>query len=249
MKTPISAASKQAYDEDLAYVHDVGFGGFARKAAPGLLQILNRSGNRSGRVVDLGCGSGIWAGELVRAGYDVTGVDLSPAMIALARKRSPKAEFHVGSYRTFPLPACTAVTSLGEPLNYLFDRKQSLAQLSRLFRRVYAALEVGGVFLFDVAEPGRDQGRSPTFWEGDDWVCMTRFETNLKKQLLTRHIVTFRKVGKHYRRGEEAHRMQLYRGTELARMLRKIGFRVRLVRSYGEYQLPKALVGFVARKT
>jgi hypothetical protein len=31
-------------------------------------------------------------------------------------------------------------------------------------------------------------------------------------------------------------------------MLREIGFRVRLVRSYGAYPLPKRVVGLVARK-
>jgi len=48
----------RAYDEDLAYVHDVGFGDFARSVAPGVLEILRRSGITGGLVVDLGCGSG-----------------------------------------------------------------------------------------------------------------------------------------------------------------------------------------------
>ena len=54
------------YDTDLAYVHDQGFGGFARASAPGLLTLLHDAGIRDGRIVDLGCGSGVWARELVR---------------------------------------------------------------------------------------------------------------------------------------------------------------------------------------
>ena len=60
-----------AYDNDLAYVHDVGFTDFAKESAPGLLKILRSAGVRERLVVDLGCGSGVWAQELVNAGYDV----------------------------------------------------------------------------------------------------------------------------------------------------------------------------------
>jgi hypothetical protein len=30
------------YKEDLAFIHDIGFGDFARKSAPGILEILDR---------------------------------------------------------------------------------------------------------------------------------------------------------------------------------------------------------------
>ncbi len=63
----------QAYKADLAYIHDVGFSQFAQHAAAGLLDILRRARITRGRVVDLGCGSGIWAAELIDAGYDVLG--------------------------------------------------------------------------------------------------------------------------------------------------------------------------------
>ena len=75
-----------AYETDLAFVHDSGFGGFANDSAPGLLAAFNKAGINDGPVVDLGCGSGIWARHLTDAGYDVTGIDISPAMIKLARK-------------------------------------------------------------------------------------------------------------------------------------------------------------------
>lgn len=79
-----------AYQEDLAYIHDVGFDFYARGVAPELLKILRRHGIRKGLVVDLGCGSGIWARELTDAGYEVLGVDISGAMIRLARKKRPR---------------------------------------------------------------------------------------------------------------------------------------------------------------
>src|SRR5439155_24360251 len=118
-------AMASRYHEDLAYIHDVGFGDFARNAAPGLLELLRQRQVVRGLVVDLGCGSGIWARELCNAGYEVLGVDLSEAMLAIARKRVPDAEFRQGSLLSAKLPACAAVTAVGECFNYLFDRRNT----------------------------------------------------------------------------------------------------------------------------
>src|SRR5688500_1540655 len=118
-----------AYQDDLAYIHDTGYGDFARDAAPGLLHILGQGGIRKGRVIDLGCGSGLWARQLVNAGYEVLGIDLSAALIDLARQRVPEGEFITRSFLEADLPPCEAVTSLGECFNYLFDERNNLSQL------------------------------------------------------------------------------------------------------------------------
>jgi len=238
----------EAYGQDLAYIHDVGYGAFAQNAAPGVLDIIQKTGVDTGLAVDLGCGSGIWARHLVNAGYDVLGVDISKEMIAIARRRVPEAEFLVESLLDVDLPQCAAVTSLGECCNYLFDPKNRRTSLRKLFRRIYRALRPGGVFVFDVAEPGRDHRRARHFNQTDDWACLVEFEEDPRSARLTRHITTFRKQGKNYRRAEETHVLQLYKGTELADDLCEIGFKTRIVRSYGDYQLPKNLVGLIARK-
>ena len=77
-----------AYARDLAEIHDAGYAEFSATAAPGLLRRLRRAGIGSGLVVDLGCGSGIWARALTDAGYDVLGVDPSAAMLRIARRRA-----------------------------------------------------------------------------------------------------------------------------------------------------------------
>ncbi|MCH7729617.1 MAG: hypothetical protein IH991_24530 [Planctomycetes bacterium] len=41
------------YQEDLAYIHDVGYGHFVNGSAPGLLQLLSRSKIHEGLVIDL----------------------------------------------------------------------------------------------------------------------------------------------------------------------------------------------------
>ena len=110
---------RSLYQEDLAYIHHAGFSGLATGAAPGLLALFRKAGITVGLVVDLGCGSGLWARDLLAAGYDVLGVDSSPAMIELAREVAPGATFEVASLHDVEIPPCSAVTSLGESIGYL----------------------------------------------------------------------------------------------------------------------------------
>ena len=239
------------YGEDLAYVHDVGFGGYALGAAPGILNILARGGIREGLVVDLGCGSGLWAKELADAGYDVLGIDVSEAMVRISRVRLPEAEFRVASLFEVGIPSCNAVTAIGEVLNYLFDPATGGDRaLVRLFDRIHDALTPGGVFVFDVAEPGQVTRATPTrtFSEGEDWVVLVEKEEDREHETLTRRIVTFRKAGECYRRTDEVHRLQLYGAADIADRLRRAGFRVLVARGYGRYRLPKAHAAFVAHK-
>ena len=237
-----------AYKGNLAYIHDVGFGDYARNSAPGLLEMLRQGGIASGLVVDLGCGSGLWARELADAGYDVLGLDISAAMIEIARKRVPQAEFQEGSLLKANLPPCAAVTSLGECFNYLFDKENSLSELRRLFRRIYAALKPGGLLIFDVAEPGRGKGPREKHKEGPDWAVLIEVDEDARTNQLTRRIISFRKVGPLYARDEEVHRLQLYTRSEVATELREAGFRVRSVRAYGDQRMIDGCIGFVARK-
>lgn len=47
------------------------------------------------RVLDVGCGTGLpTARQLVEAGHELVGIDISPGMLALARENVPAATFH-----------------------------------------------------------------------------------------------------------------------------------------------------------
>jgi len=236
------------YDDDSAYIHDVGFSGFANHSAPGLLQVLRKAAIHDGLVADLGCGGGIWAKHLLDAGYRVSGIDVSPAMVAMARQRAKGAKFQVGSLWSHRFSRCQAVTALGEVICYMPNNKTSNRKLDTFFRKVFEALESGGLLIFDVAEVGLDRDRKPTFFEGDDWACLISFSYDEKRDRLVRQITSFRKLGKLYRRSHERHVLQLHRSSQVADSLRTIGFRVRSVRRYGSYQLLPGRAGFIARK-
>jgi SAM-dependent methyltransferase len=56
-----------------------------------------------GPVADIGCGPGYVTGHLHRAGVDVFGIDLSPEMIAIARRDYPNLSFEVGTMTNLEL--------------------------------------------------------------------------------------------------------------------------------------------------
>ena len=239
----------QGYLDDLAYIHDAGFTDFAQNAAPGLLRILKTNGITKGRIVDLGCGSGRWASELNRAGYDVLGVDQSPAMIRLARGIAPRSKFKIASLLEVELPACDGITSIGECLNYTFDEGNRENELKRFFRRVYRAIRPGGVFVFDIAEPVRAPKTPENKWsEGHDWAIMVSIDGDRARKVLRRRIITFRKTGQNYRRSEETHSLRLFQGEDLVESLRQCGFRACKLTGYGRFRLPPGIAGVLAVK-
>lgn len=237
------------YREDLAYIHDVGFSHYVLQSMPGILAILKQQGIDSGGIVDLGCGSGLSTDILVQAGYRVLGIDISAAMIAIARNRVPNAEFQVASLFQVEVPCCRAVISISECFNYLFDSNNQ--SLIPVFQRIYNALAPGGVFIFDVAEPGQVEVTTPvkSFTEGEDWIVLVEKQEDRDRHILTRRIITFRQMGEHYRRDDEVHRQQLYISEEIAAMLKQVGFTVEIGAYYGQFALPNAHAAFVARKS
>jgi SAM-dependent methyltransferase len=238
-----------AYAKDLAYIHHVGFGDFARDAAPGLLRLLHAARLDGGQVVDLGCGSGIWAAALLRAGYAVTGLDLSSAMLALARQVAPGARFVRASAYNFDFPACDAVTAIGEVLSYLPPGAKPAPSLPRLFRRIAGALRPGGLFVFDliVTDPGRPMAYR-TWRSGGDWGILADVTEQPARRRLVREITTFRRVGARYRQAHETHFVRVCSRAAIERMLRQAGFSVRVLRRYGAAHLAPRRLAFVARQ-
>jgi len=236
------------YAEDLAFIHHTGFGGFAEEGAPGVLALLQGSGIRQGLVVDLGCGSGLWARALLEAGYEVLGVDCAPAMIELARGVAPGARFLVSSFYDVDLPPCAAVTVLGEGLGYMAAEDPREA-LPLFLPRVYEALAPGGVLLFDmILRSDQEPMRLRATREGADWQVDAEVIEEPDLSLLTRHITTRRRIDGTERRTQETHRVRTFSVNEVESLLRGCGFDVETHRQYGAMPLPPQRLAFLARK-
>ncbi len=99
------------------------------------------------RILDLCCGTGQLAQRLIAHGYQVTGLDGSGEMLRFARENAPAAEFIMDDARSFKVPAVYhAVVSTFDSLNHIM----SLKELTSVFHNVYAALQEGGFFFFDL---------------------------------------------------------------------------------------------------
>jgi SAM-dependent methyltransferase len=223
------------YGADQALIHHERFGGIARGAAELLLGRLEHAGIHRGTVVDLGTGSGILARIVSDAGFDVVGVDISPAMVDLAREYAPRATISEGSLLDVELPRSVGVTVIGEGLNYATDPRAGFDEVARTARRVYEALDPGGVFLFDISTPGRGRelGSYERFHDGGDWVLHMRAEEHPREVTLDRKITIFRQADDGcYHRTDELHVLRLYDADAVAAVLRGIGFTVEVLDRY-----------------
>lgn len=231
----------ELYGPDLAHVHDVAFGAWARDAAPFVLARLREAGIEDGLVVDLGCGSGILAAELLEAGYEVRGVDASAEMLELAGRRAVGADLVHGSLHEVELPPCGAVTALGECVNY-----GGPPSLEPLFARVYEALEPGGVLVFDAAGPGREpEVRRRARHEGEGWVLRTEAHEDRDARTLTRRIALVRDG----RSSEEVHLLRLYEPDDVIDWLESVGFTATRHPAYGAARALTGVHVYVAMAT
>lgn len=222
------------YGQDLAYVHDQAFGHLARAGGETLLRTLGRQGFGSGLVVELGSGSGITAQLVTDAGFELLGVEVSPDLVEIARERAPQAEFVNASLLDAELPACVAVAAIGECFNYAFDERAGDEALPLLFRRIHGALQPGGLFLFDIAEPGRERGGPRRDWsEGPDWLLCLEASEDQQTRTLERRITVFRELDGDYRRSDELHRLRLYDVQFVLDSLEAAGFEARRLAAYG----------------
>jgi SAM-dependent methyltransferase len=247
----VTEPTHSGYGEDLAHVHDAGFGELAAAGAKHLLHQFAKEGTSSGLVVDLGCGSGIASEIVAEAGFDVVGIDRSPEMIELARGRAPQAEFRVGSFIDAELPTgVTGIIAIGEVLNYIFDERNGPGALAKVFERVYASLRPGGVFLFDVSGAGRVGADPVRTWRARaDWAVLSEAVEDPGRGTLTRHIVTFRQAdGDGYRRTEEIHELRLYGPNAVLASLAGAGLRSTTMRGYEDQEFSPGHRAYLARR-
>ena len=118
-------------------------------------------GGRPVTILDLGCGTGNHALELASRGYQVTGIDASPGMVRVARKKArgrTKATFVKGDMRRFDLGhTFDAAMCLDGAFTHLLTDRDLLAHL----RSVRRHLAPGGLYVFEFAQPLKVETEGP----------------------------------------------------------------------------------------
>ena len=102
------------------------------------------------RVIDLGCGPGLYVNQLAHSGARVTGIDFSPRSIAYARAGAEREGLDV-DYRLGDYLALDIESGYDLAMMIMCDFcALSPGQRGRLLQRVGELLAPGGAFLFDV---------------------------------------------------------------------------------------------------
>jgi len=107
-----------------------------------------------GPLLDLACGTGRMALRMARQGYQVTGVDIVPEMIARARQkaaeRSVSIEWVVADARTFQLQKqFPFIYMLENAFQFFLTREDQEAMLARVREHLHPE----GCFLFETRNP------------------------------------------------------------------------------------------------
>ncbi len=231
---------------DYAQVYDrSGQLAFSLKMIRYLRTLLERHPVEGRRLLELACGTGTVAVAMAREGWHVHGVDGSDGMLAEARTKAAEAGVEIAlsrqDMRTFSLPErVDLATCMYDSLNYMLTSDDLLA----VFRRVYATLEPGGLFLFDM----NTAYALAVLWDdevhlSDDEDMTVIFDSQYEgqRQRVTVRATVFERQGALYRKIQEEHTEQAYPPEQVATLLTDAGFCVEahydcfsFVRAYDE---------------
>ncbi len=195
------------------------------------LETLLRLKPRSA-VLDLGCGQGRHVIELARRGYRVTGLDLSPYLLSVARERATaagvNAEWVEADMRQPPQDrAYDLVLSLFTSFGYFDDDSDNDAVL----RAAAETLAPGGRMLLEILNGDRavKQFREREWFPvGQLTVVEERTLDPQRNRLTVRRTVV--RAGE---RETSYHSIRLYRGPEIRQRLLSAGFAE--VRLHGDW--------------
>lgn len=183
------------------------------------------------RLLDLGCGPGIYAELFDGAGYRVTGVDLSARSIdharTSARARGVRIDYRASNYLALSDEKAFDLVTL----IYCDFGVLSGADRKALLQKIRAALVPGGRLIFDAFTlrqyDGQDEYRryeyaASGFWRAGAYLCLSAlYRYDAERTFLEQHVVIDEK-------GIECYNVWNHAFTvdELTRDLKEAGFAV-----------------------
>lgn len=240
-------AFASSYDE---LTTDVPYGAFADFYE----DIFRSNGLKPNSLIDLACGTGTLTEIMADRGYDMTAVDSSPDMLAVAADK-------LSGLENRPLLLCQRLEELDlygtvdaaycslDAINYIPGNL-----LPEVFGRVRLFLEPGGIFIFDVNTPEKLRGLDGQIFidETDDDFCVWRAEIDENINACVYGMDLFQRRGGLWKRSNEEHIEYIHRLDDIKNMLEAAGFID--VMEYGNLRMEAPKKGeqrvfFTARKS
>lgn len=203
----------------------------------------------AGRVgLDIGCGNGYFTRALIRAGYDVKGMDISEEMLSsatrIARREGVNAEFLYGDITKLKLGAKQDfIVAVNDCVNYVPQGK-----ISSAFAKVYQGLKKGGLFVFDISSEEKLRSEIGNNLFADDGEDITYLWFNsLKEDKVDMDITVFtRGTDGKYTRADESQTQYIHSEAAVVSALEGAGFEVT---TEGHLGLSKEKrINFICRK-
>lgn len=190
-------------------------------------EILGREGLKPRTAVDLACGTGSVALLLAKKGLEVVAVDLSEEMLTVAQQKAQELENpprficqplqELRLYKGVDLAVCAL-----DSLDYI----TSPDDCKEAIRRIYKALNPGGIFIFDVNTPEKLRAMDGQVFldEDEDVYCVWRGVFDEETNICSYGMDLFQRRGEVWERSFEEHREYAYSESQLKAFLKEAGF-------------------------
>ena len=201
--------------------------------------------------LDIGCGGGWFTRAFQKAGFAMTGLDISPEMLDYAQetalKEGARSEYLLGDITKFKSPKkYDFATAINDCINYIPKNKIDMA-----FKCVKGALAKGGIFLFDISSQKKFREKIANTVSVDDRDDVTYMSFNKEEaDGVTMEVTLFtRQADGKYERLDEIHRQYCYTQEEIEDALQRNGFTLLGVEGHlGEEIASTDRILFIARK-
>lgn len=200
------------------------------------------------RVLDIGCGSGVFLEKAMQAGLDPIGLDPAIAMLKLAHEKVGEERAYMMAMQDLEFQKeFHAVVALSWSLNYAANTEE----LKDILRRIKLALLPGGKVFFQIAHAPHapktftdffvDQESSPNNLQ--DITFKYRFASRDNETLIAQYQFQCHSTGEHF---DEKHVLNVANAEVVAQILRDLGFQsIQLLENYHAQPFQKTFSPFL----